>query len=732
MKLTNSQKKAVEKLYNAYLKRSEEKMSYFKAPTGSGKTFMASELISRIFSSNSLNGVKTIIIVATISNAELPRQFSKKLNSYKGFHDFNSYTVEHITSPSTSKTTRVEDIKEFDVEPNKVYVFGKASFGRNTLFYQNGTLESLFQRAKITGTEIIYIRDEAHIGGEKGQRLSSKDEKSFDEKMISNSSFTLQMTATPDDNINLVEMTREDMERDGQYLLKTNDLGPELVGEVSNGELIDDAIQTLISSKKEYAKLENLSKRINPAMLIQVSSDSNTDSDKKKKFDESMEELEKKLFDKGLAYLIYFENRKEVHNTKAPATLEYASEIDSIIDVIIFKVGPATGWDIPRANILLQLRNVSSEKLNMQTLGRIMRNPLDDLSKNEITDKYYLYSNFQKPTRDYATYKLKNKFIDKKLSFGYVDEKSKAFKHNVIDFKNDVKEFVLDESFLRQIKDLQPSDIVYDSLEYNSLVIPNPIENIFKLKAFNLKKEEEYKKLISISDYENEFEILAKKTGKNIDMIKYQLWKNISNIKEIKNRNTNWIHEDEPYKIEKSGLLMNKYNIWVGNNKNLKVDTEGDFGDKYGYRLISNEDDVQWLDSRPEMAFYEKINKVLTSEQRENISFFAKMPTLGSKIYFEYYSKTEGKIQKSFMDFAIEYNGKVIMVEVKSKENDYDANKTDDLKSAYKMYMEKNDGIKLSLVVYQHDEVDSVLSAYVDGEWTEELGFKEVFNSLLN
>ena len=86
MKLTYSQDVAIDTIYDYYVdiknKQNEDKTVYFKAPTGAGKTFIASKLISRILKRESLqNDTKTIFMVATVSNAELPKQFAEKVNS---------------------------------------------------------------------------------------------------------------------------------------------------------------------------------------------------------------------------------------------------------------------------------------------------------------------------------------------------------------------------------------------------------------------------------------------------------------------------------------------------------------------------------------------------------------------------------------------------------------------------------------------------------------------------
>lgn len=728
MQLTPSQAKAVDKLHEAYTNRNVNKNAYFKAPTGSGKTFMASELISRILEDSVSEGNKTIVIVATISNAELPASFAKKLHEYKNSHEFQNYSIEHVKSPSDSKiknTVLIEEVPDLKIEQNTVFVFGKASFGRNTKFYEKGLLNNFFEATK-GEYEIVYIRDEAHIGG--GKRMSKAEGKKFDEFISENSSFVVEMTATPKSATNLVELKKQDMSSDGVFLLKTNEKKSRLVGEISNEELIDDAIVNFKKSQKEYSKLDEL---INPAMLIQVMNDSEVSKEDSQRFKDNIYLLERKLTEAGLSYLKYFSNNeKMVVNTKAPATLDYASRNDSVIDVIIFKVGPAVGWDIPRANFLLQLRNISSEALNTQTIGRIMRNPMNGLKFNSITDSYYLYSNFQKPTRDDASYRLKDSFKDLELYRGFVNQEDKEFKENLILSKKNISDLIKSKDFTNFINDLEPTEIVYDYSKYGQAKIANKIDNIFYLKSYNFKKSKEYKNIIDIKEYESILSKVSKSTEKNVEVVKYCLWKFIGDIKDIKNKSSQWIHGKTPYQIEASGKLMENYNIWVDNKDPKVVNSFKDFGEVYGYELISLTEDIQYLDSTPELKFYEKFTDILSSKQKEKIQFFAKMPTLGSGVWFEYYSDTDASIKRSFMDFAIKLDDKVIMVEVKSKDQDYDPKKTESLKIAYSKYIESSND-KISLVLYQYDDVKPLLSGILDNEWVENLSFRDLFDKLI-
>ena len=51
-----------------------------------------------------------------------------------------------------------------------------------------------------------------------------------------------------------------------------------------------------------------------------------------------------------------------------------------------------TGWDCPRAKILIKLREGGTERFNIQTVGRIRRMPERKHYDNEVLDNCYLYT----------------------------------------------------------------------------------------------------------------------------------------------------------------------------------------------------------------------------------------------------------------------------------------------------------------------------------------------------
>src|SRR5574344_570452 len=113
MELTSLQKHAVEQILQLY-KPDSKVICEFKAPTGSGKTLMASFFISSMLERN--QDVKLIFVIATPSSSSLPFFFEQKINQYKVDLPFSKFDVEYIQSPSSTKNDKTESIQKISVE----------------------------------------------------------------------------------------------------------------------------------------------------------------------------------------------------------------------------------------------------------------------------------------------------------------------------------------------------------------------------------------------------------------------------------------------------------------------------------------------------------------------------------------------------------------------------------------------------------------------------------------
>lgn len=714
MKLTKSQENAIDRIFNEYVSK-DNKIISFKAPTGSGKTFMSAHLVSRVFDYEKQQGNnKTMFIIATVSDAELPKAFAKKVNDYRKYLPFNQFAVEHRESPSNSTNSKNESIAPFNLENNKVLIFGTSSFGKNKLFNIQGILDNFLYEAKNQNWNIVYIRDEAHKGGTKASATGEKEFQSFDNKITVASNFSIQMTATPNGEYPVLELTPEELMNDGVFLLKNKpDFNP-LKESVSSIEgVLGEAVKKFQEIQIEYNSL-NLDNQIRPAMLVQI------DSKRKDQTQEEHNEAVNKIVSffenkTKLNYLLYTSDIKK-NNCKTDLTLEEASKNDSIYDVVIFKVGASTGWDIPRACMLVQLRDVSSETLNIQTIGRIKRNPYPNLDFNEITNKYYVYTDYQERTRALEGYHLKPKFKLQYLYSGNLNIKKELF---VEEYISKAWEYIKNETIIashaRETQKLTRLEYETQTLrgEVYVATISHRIPSSLKLRlwAINFLKENEQlfpKSLI------NKIEKFCSENKIKYEVFLFELRNYLSNLKVKYQQAYETVEKDDEYTINANNLLMPFYQIWrdkESKNSNA-IDVSG--YEEYGYELVTDigkeKRNIQYLDSFPEREAIEKIFDYIDSDLiKKQIKFLAKMPTLGSEIYFEYFSKKDISIHKSFIDFAIAtHDGRVLMVEVKGHD-DYDEMKTKALIKAYSEYMQIESAGKIEIAVIYAGKKDGII-----------------------
>lgn len=78
------------------------------------------------------------------------------------------------------------------------------------------------------------------------------------------------------------------------------------------------------------------------------------------------------------------------------AGLEEIASFGSAARVLFFKQGIATGWDCPRAQILVGLREMKSDTFTTQVLGRIIRQPQGKHYKEDTLNYGYAFTNYDR------------------------------------------------------------------------------------------------------------------------------------------------------------------------------------------------------------------------------------------------------------------------------------------------------------------------------------------------
>ena len=151
--------------------------------------------------------------------------------------------------------------------------------------------------------------------------------------------------------------------------------------------MLELAYNKRLELKKFYKELRL---NINPLVLIQLPSDY-----------KEKEEVQANLKDLVLSYLKQKSVKENeiaiwLSGNKDEDKLKYITDNDDKINFMIFKVAPATGWDCPRADILVMFREISSPTFHTQIIGRIKRMPEGHHYKNGALNKAYIYTNYNK------------------------------------------------------------------------------------------------------------------------------------------------------------------------------------------------------------------------------------------------------------------------------------------------------------------------------------------------
>ena len=752
MKLIKVQQNAVNELLTAYENRNKKKKAWFKTPIGSGKIFMISEFISRVLKKWANSERKTIIVFMTVSTAALPKQLATKLKDYQNYHDFKKYKIEFIDAPSRSKT-RIYDLREFKIENNKIFVFGAASFAKNTLFYENRTLDIFLNQLKVLDYNLVFILDESYVSVSRTKAVNKELVRTIDQKLDDAAEFILTVTTTPPRTAtNLIKITDMDLEDGDKSLLKSNmvlnyydfvkEVGKEIAGDA---ELLDFVIPKFKESQQEYVSLA-LSDPIRPALLIPIGNEARRSNHEKKQFQNHLQLLEKKLQEHNLTYLVYFRNFMQVRNSifpDLPATLEYAAKNDSWIDVIIYKSQLLIGYNIPRANTLVQLRSIGPSYITALDLSKIKRNPYPNLEYNEVTDKYFAYFHTtlikedQENKLDLINYVLEDSFKGKSFQVGKIIHDPKSEKVIIDKYKKRVFTFIHSDEFRNMISNLDTSNIASQmkNIITNKRAI-NDLHNAVELKILNqLNFQSSDAKELLMTEF---FEELKKvKIEISFELVKlcFASFKNVFSKYMHEARQS--IEIKDTYQIMDSKEIPTSYNISLV-NKRHKILSNVQEIINYGYKLAGRDTNIQYLDSWPEKLFLDTFKWEILKDQKIKLDFFAKLPKRGG-IYFQYKLSHNNKIKNSYIDFIIEYRSRIIMVIVIDIDPTAHEEEIDNLKEAYQEYMialkkqHKKTKKQVSFLIYSynHEHGYHVLNYLLeDTDWKEANNFGEAFDDL--
>lgn len=394
--LLEFQKNAVDNLTNAFLniwKKDENQIPLvLKAPTGGGKTIIASHFITTLNYLPNWDEDKSFIWI-TFSD-DIAKQSKDKFKLYfENNLENNLLTVLDINKGKLEKNDILflnwQKIVSKKAETRILRRPETEADRKESGFY----FEDLVDNTHNDNRKIILIIDEAHT--HVTPLLSQKIIDYINPKIV------LHISATPPERIELksrrlssfIEVPRNEVIEQGlikeKIVVQTEEDLQKHQKEDLDEILIDLGLEKRKEIVKEYAKLN---KKINPLVLIQLPNDDKAlvDLGQKKKEEVVLELLKKKGIEGNKI-------AKWLDNHPRPDCLE---ENDDDHEYLLFKQAAGTGWDCPRAHILIMFREINSDTFYIQTVGRILRMPepneKEDYKESILLKTGYLYTNYDR------------------------------------------------------------------------------------------------------------------------------------------------------------------------------------------------------------------------------------------------------------------------------------------------------------------------------------------------
>ena len=386
------QEQAVEQLLNqfkALWKQPHRQIPItLKAPTGSGKTYMVEKFICEL--TKQPDWVQDVAFVWITFSDDLAMQSRDKFMDYfptslpgrlLTIQDFQQGAMRERDILFMNWQKLVSQAAE-----NRVLRRPKDERNnKESGFY----FEDVVELTHAEGRQFILIIDESH---KNVTDASMRDViKPLDPKII------LKVSATPESEPTIsdiqnhragwVEVKRQDVIDAGMIKRELICQTEEDIKNKGNKDL-DELLLDLAIERRELlvANIEKFEMKVNPLVIIQLPNNSSVDTN-----DQTKEEvITEYLTSRGVEPSRI---AKWFTNEKKPSGLE---DNDSPYDFLLFKMAAGTGWDCPRAQVLVMLRDIQSETFQTQTIGRIVRIPVRNVQGSEVFQTGYIYTNYSR------------------------------------------------------------------------------------------------------------------------------------------------------------------------------------------------------------------------------------------------------------------------------------------------------------------------------------------------
>ena len=391
--LFDFQEKAVIKLLDIVTDSRSKQTVIVKSPTGSGKTIILIDFIEEYLTK--INS-RTAFIWLCPGKGDLEEQSRQKMRKFAP-HRYTQNLFDALQNG-------------FDAESTTFINWELVTKKGNTAI-RDSERKNLFDRiaeAHRAGMEFIVIIDEEHSN-------NTAKAKTIIDAFSAKNIIRVSATAVENKRYEYFEIDEVDVINAGLITkaLYVNE-GLEDGMEITNDY---ECLLDLADAKRKAiaARYKELGKAIRPLVLIQFPNGQ----------PETIRAVEAKLesmgytYDNGMVSIWMSEDKRDL-----PDDL---TENDATPVFLLMKQAISTGWDCPRAKILVKLREGMNEGFEIQTIGRIRRMPEAKHYEDDLLDFCYVYT------------------FDEKYKAGLLSSIDKAYETRRLFLKDKCKTFTLEK-----------------------------------------------------------------------------------------------------------------------------------------------------------------------------------------------------------------------------------------------------------------------------------------------
>lgn len=364
--LASFQNKAIAQLLEAM--ESPRRDIVLKSCTGSGKTIILTHFMDEYNRGHSNH----VFVWLTPGKGDLEEQSKQKMDRY--IHNAQTKLLPDVM------LTGFESGDVCFINWEKLTKKGNNALkdGERTNFYEH------IQRALDANLRFTIIVDESH---------QNNTVKAADILNMFHTEKIIRSSATPKGVANalIIDISDEDVIAEGlikKALVINEDFPKNIQVENQTEFLLDRALAKQRELSAAFARQEA---GVNPLIIVQFPNNSGALQD----------EVERWFDSQGVTYengllAVWLANQKQ--------NLDDIEQPDAEPIAVIIKQAIATGWDCPRAHILVKLRQNMDETFEVQTIGRIRRMPEAKHYGSPLLDNCYLYTLDEKFTQGVRQY----------------------------------------------------------------------------------------------------------------------------------------------------------------------------------------------------------------------------------------------------------------------------------------------------------------------------------------